>query len=185
MKLIIAYLLIILPAKEFIKFDFGSENGNTNDWFALTDNVMGGVSTSKLNYKATSLEFTGNISFQNNGGFASMRSNFGLYDLSAYTHVTIRFKSDKQKFALTFENSKSWWEPNYKYEFQSEQSTDWKTVTFKLMDFHEEILGRKTGKSIDNEILKKISRIGIITNDKKEGPFSIEIDYIEFSGEKK
>jgi hypothetical protein len=173
-------VLMLLLNKDKLKFDFGTENGNTKDWFTLTDNVMGGVSTSKIVANAKSLEFSGSISFQNNGGFASLRSPFGKYDLSGYTDVSIRFKSSAQKFALTLENSRNWWEPNYKYQFQSEQSSDWKTVTFKLMDIHEEIIGRKTGNVIDKSILKDVCRIGIITNDKKEGPFSIEIDYIEF-----
>jgi hypothetical protein len=30
------------------------------------------------------------------------------------------------------------------------------------------------------ERLKNIVRIGVITTEKKEGPFSLEIDYIEF-----
>jgi hypothetical protein len=53
-------------------------------------------------------------------------------------------------------------------------------VTFRLSDFNEEIIGRKTGNKISKDVLKEILRIGIITNDKKEGNFSIEIDYIEF-----
>jgi hypothetical protein len=181
MKLLVCLFLSVLPGKNKLVFDFGNESGNTKDWVALTDNVMGGVSTASLNYNTGSLDYSGNVSFKNNGGFASLRTNFGAYDLSEFTHVTIRFKSEKQKFAFTLENTKSWWEPNYKYEFQSEEKTDWKTISFKLMDFHEEILGRKTGKSINKSILKDVCRLGIITNDKKEGPFSIEIDYIEFS----
>jgi hypothetical protein len=49
-----------------------------------------------------------------------------------------------------------------------------------LSDFHEEIIGRKSGNKINKGILKNICQIGIITNDKKEGPFTLEIDYIEF-----
>jgi hypothetical protein len=33
---------------------------------------------------------------------------------------------------------------------------------------------------LNNKNLKNIVRIGIITTEKKEGPFSIEIDYVEF-----
>ena len=162
MKLLTMILLMLLTTDNKLRFDFGKEKGNTNDWFTLTDNVMGGVSTSKLTYADKSLKFSGNISFRNNGGFASLRANFGKYDLSAFSEVSIRFRAENQKFALTLENSKNWWEPNYKYEFQSE------------------VIGRKTGASINKSVLKDICRIGVITNDKKEGPFAIEIDFIEF-----
>ncbi len=180
MNTLLMLLLMLFSSNNLLRFDFGNEKGNVKTWFTITDNVMGGVSTSKLDMKGTSILFTGSISFDNNGGFASLRSGFGKYDLSTYDAVRIKFKSQNQKFALTLDNSRNWWEPNYKYEFQSEQSSDWKTVSFNLADFHEEIIGRKSGNKISNSILKNICQIGIITNDKKEGPFSLEIDYIEF-----
>ena len=180
MNIIIISLLMLFSTNETLRFDFGNEKGNVKTWFTITDNVMGGVSTSKLAQKESSILFSGNISFDNNGGFASFRSGFGKYDLSDYNAVRIKFKSENQKFALTLDNSRNWWEPNYKYEFQSEQSSDWKTVNFNLSDFHEEIIGRKSGNKINKGILKNICQIGIITNDKKEGPFTLEIDYIEF-----
>jgi hypothetical protein len=180
MKLITLIFLLFFPFKDKIKLDFGKEENKVKDWYILSDDVMGGLSTYKLNYLPNSLEFSGNISFKNNGGFVSLRSNFDNYDLSNYTNVLIRFRSKNQKFALLLENSKSWWEPNYKYEFQSKPSSEWEIVNINLMDFHEEIIGKKTGKLISKSTLKDICRIGIITNDKKEGSFSLEIDYIEF-----
>lgn len=180
MNIILILLLSLLGSDDKLRFDFGNEKDNVKTWFTITDNVMGGVSSSKISQKADAVQFTGNISFDNNGGFASFRSGFGKYDLSAYDAVRIRFKSENQKFALTLDNSRNWWEPNYKYEFQSEEVSDWKIVNFNLSDFHEEVIGRKTGNKINNSILKNICQIGIITNDKKEGPFSLEIDYIEF-----
>jgi NADH dehydrogenase [ubiquinone] 1 alpha subcomplex assembly factor 1 len=180
MKTISILLLMLLISKDNFRFDFGNDKDKVKSWLTVTDNVMGGLSSAKLIYKGNSLVFTGSISFDNNGGFASLRSGIGKFDLSVFNTVKIKFKSENQKFALTLNNSRNWWEPNYKYEFQSELSSDWKTVTFNLADFHEEILGRKTGNVISNAILKEICQIGIITNDKKEGPFSLEIDYIEF-----
>ena len=38
----------------------------------------------------------------------------------------------------------------------------------------------KRGKKVPNK-LENIIRIGIILSDKKEGPFELEIDYIEFN----
>jgi hypothetical protein len=180
MKLIPILLLMLFTAKDNLRFDFGNEKGNVKTWFTLTDNVMGGVSTSNLSYKNGSIVFSGKVSFENNGGFASFRSGFSKFDLTAYDAVRIRFKSENQKFALTLDNSRNWWEPNFKYVFQSENASDWKTVSFDIAEFHEEVIGRKTGNSINKNILKNICQIGIITNDKKEGPFSLEIDYIEF-----
>jgi hypothetical protein len=41
-------------------------------------------------------------------------------------------------------------------------------------------MGKMTASAVSKDNLEKILRIGIILSDKKEGPFEIEIDYIEF-----
>lgn len=49
-----------------------------------------------------------------------------------------------------------------------------------LNDFMEEVIGQPTGKKADKIILGSILRIGISTNEKREGPFQLEIESIEF-----
>ena len=41
-------------------------------------------------------------------------------------------------------------------------------------------MGQLSGATVSKDKLENIMRIGIILSDKKEGPFEIEIDYIEF-----
>jgi hypothetical protein len=53
-------------------FDF-SDISALGAWFVLNDGVMGGVSQSRILASAsTALLFTGNVSLENNGGFASI-----------------------------------------------------------------------------------------------------------------
>ena len=51
--------------------------GNDSDfiWRIVNDDVMGGVSTSTINYDDGVMTFKGNVSLENNGGFASARSD--------------------------------------------------------------------------------------------------------------
>jgi hypothetical protein len=49
-----------------------------------------------------------------------------------------------------------------------------------LDNFSEEVIGRPTGKKADKSITQGIIRIGITTNEKREGPFELEIESIEF-----
>jgi hypothetical protein len=42
------------------------------------------------------------------------------------------------------------------------------------------VIGEPTGNAMDLRRLNNIVRIGIITNEKKQGPFVLEVDYIEF-----
>ena len=45
-------------------------------WSVVNDTVMGGVSTGELAWVDTAMVFTGELSLENNGGFASVRSPF-------------------------------------------------------------------------------------------------------------
>jgi hypothetical protein len=54
-------------------FDFGAD-GSADGWGVVNDTVMGGVSSGQLALTDGVLVFTGDLSLENNGGFASMRS---------------------------------------------------------------------------------------------------------------
>lgn len=54
-------------------FDFSSPAGLTG-WSVVNDTVMGGVSTGQLAWDDGAMIFTGELSLDNNGGFASVRS---------------------------------------------------------------------------------------------------------------
>jgi NADH dehydrogenase [ubiquinone] 1 alpha subcomplex assembly factor 1 len=54
-------------------FDFTTPGG-VDGWRAVNDTVMGGVSSGELGWSEGMLVFTGELSLDNGGGFASMRS---------------------------------------------------------------------------------------------------------------
>lgn len=54
-------------------FDFGAA-GSANGWSVVNDTVMGGVSSGRLVENDGALIFSGELSLDNNGGFASVRS---------------------------------------------------------------------------------------------------------------
>ena len=56
----------------------------------------------------------------------------------------------------------------------------WEEKIIYFKDFKEYQIGEPTAKKLKDTSLKNIVRMGIITTEKKEGPFSIEIDYVEF-----
>lgn len=51
-------------------------------WRLVNNGVMGGISTSKAIIKDDKIIFSGNVSLENNGGFASLRSPVKDYDFS-------------------------------------------------------------------------------------------------------
>lgn len=56
-------------------FSFPSAEA-VSEWFVVNDTVMGGVSSGRLEWENGALVFTGDLSLDNNGGFASIRSPF-------------------------------------------------------------------------------------------------------------
>ena len=160
--------------------DFGRE-GRVNDWYVVTDRVMGGISNSKVTYSEHSLLFSGYVSLENNGGFASVRSEQQSLDLSRFSKVQIRFRTANldRTFALRLNTNNRYYKPSYNHNFKA-TSTDLQTLHFKLDEFKETILGKTTGNALPLVKLKRILRLGIMLNDKKEGNFSLEIDSIHF-----
>jgi NADH dehydrogenase [ubiquinone] 1 alpha subcomplex assembly factor 1 len=178
--LLLMPLVLFNPHQQDPLINFGSTSKQTKDWVLLSDNVMGGVTTSKLAYTENTLVLTGSISLENYGGFSSVKSKFGRFNLSDYTGVKIRYKASNQKFAFTLEDSQNWTQPNYKGDFSDGEANSWVETTIFFNDFKQFQIGRPTGDMLLPSTLERIVRLGIITTEKKEGPFSIEIDYIEF-----
>jgi hypothetical protein len=157
--------------------DFGQSKDTS--WYSVNDTVMGGRSSGTTNYKKDILVFEGSVSFENNGGFASVRSPYEAKDLSEFSEVVIRYRCQGQSLNFSLERHQQWYLPNYKVVLP-ETDMVWKTKICPLNSFEEYRVGRPTGKAITPEVLKRVIRFGIMTNDKKEGPFSAEIDYIRF-----
>jgi monofunctional biosynthetic peptidoglycan transglycosylase len=165
--------------KDPLVFDFGAGK-NFGKWTIVNDGVMGGLSQSKASLDADTLLFTGDVSLQNNGGFVSLRSPLGNYDLSSYTYCEIRFKSDtSRKFEVLIEKDTPFYLPKFRMKF-SGASNEWQTLTIPLRDFEISRMGSSIQQGIEPKNLQDIQRIGFILADKQEGSFRLWIDYLKF-----
>ncbi len=172
-------LVIIFTGNPY-SIEFGNAAGRTNNWVILSDNVMGGMSEASVDYSKASVTLKGFVSMQNRGGFVSLKSGWGKMNLAAFKTVKITFRSTTQVYAFTLENSRRWYEPAYKHNFSAAKANTWETVYLKLDDFTEERIGTPTGNKAGNAVLENIIRIGIATNEKREGPFQLEIESVTF-----
>jgi len=157
--------------------DFGTEKMG-DQWVVLNDGVMGGLSKGKIAMQTNSLQFKGEISLANNGGFASIRSPYGDCALAEKSSVVLSYRTVGYSFAFLLKTDKRYYNPYYKLALPHTAGY-WKTARLDLMDFEEYIMGRKTGKKITKEKLKEVIRLGIITNEKKADDFFIEINYLK------
>ncbi|MEM6378490.1 MAG: CIA30 family protein [Bacteroidota bacterium] len=166
------------PSTAPFRIDFG-ETGNAQDWMIVNDGVMGGLSRGEGFFTDSSLVFQGEVSLDNNGGFASLRSAYQDFDLSTYDKVVIRCKSKGVQFAFTMNIYRQFYLPSFKKRI-SASSEDWQIIELPLKEFYAYRLGRQLDYKLDQENLEQIIRLGFITDEKKYAPFKFEIDYLEF-----
>jgi Complex I intermediate-associated protein 30 (CIA30) len=91
-------------------------------WGAVDDVVMGGVSISGLKVLPDRAIFSGQVSTDNSGGFASIRTrNFSPpLDLSPYRGIALAVQGDGQRYKLLLRSSEQWDGLGYAYSFDTE-----------------------------------------------------------------
>ncbi|CAM9424927.1 unnamed protein product [Chrysoparadoxa australica] len=109
-----------------------------NQWGSLDDVVMGGVSSSGLEVVGADgstkhdkpvAVFSGEVSTNNNGGFASIRTRSldPVLDLSAYDGISLRVKGDGNRFKFTTYDSSGWDRLGYCSTFDT-KAGDWQDI---------------------------------------------------------
>ncbi len=103
-------------------FDFSQRDFNLSQtWGAVDDVVMGGVSSSGIQLEQGNAVFTGTVSTDNNGGFASVRTrNFEPpLDLSGKQGIELRLKGDGQRYKFLVRDNDGWDSVAYSYSFDT------------------------------------------------------------------
>lgn len=126
----------IEPRTSLTLFDFSQPSAAVEDvWGAIDDVVMGGVSSSSISTKEGVAVFTGVVSTDNNGGFASVRTrNFNpSLNLSAYAGIELQVKGDGQRYKFILRGSEKWDGVGYCYSFDT-QPNQWISVKIPFSD---------------------------------------------------
>ncbi|MBN3943113.1 CIA30 family protein [Nostoc sp. NMS9] len=125
-NLVEAAVKYLPQAKEKLIFDFTKPSAELKDnWGALDDVVMGGVSASNIQLVENTALFAGNVSTANSGGFASVRTkNFDPpFNLSDYEGVKLRVKGDGQRYKIFLRTDTKWDGIGYSYSFDTVANT--------------------------------------------------------------
>lgn len=156
-------------------FDRGRVSLN---WQIVNDSVMGGISNSGLDRVDDGVvRFSGRLSLENNGGFASVRAAGQFPDLSEARAIMIRVKGDGRVYQLRMRMSNGWRAPDYSAEFTTKLG-QWQTFVLPLADFAAGWRGR-TVRDAPPLDPGQIRSIGILLGDKTPGGFAIDIDWIK------
>lgn len=152
--------------------------GEEERWEIMTDEVMGGVSQSQMLITSSKTAiFHGEVSLENYGGFASIRTRPQEYQLDGYAGLSLRVKGDGKKYRLRLRTDEAFEGIAYQAGFTT-QSEKWITVYLPFNEFIPVFRGRAVPEAPKLEA-GHIRRIGFMIADKQAGPFTLEIEWVK------
>ena len=151
-------------------------------WTTINDPVMGGLSTSTVTFGDGGLVFSGTISLDNNGGFASTRGpqdpGIGQRATGA-TALAVRARGDGKTYVMKLDSAGQPW--SYIQRFSTAPGV-WRSYEMPIGGF--QAVGMRLDpapqapQSLDPST---VSRVSIYILDKQQGPFELTVSAINAS----
>ncbi len=150
---------------------------SADDWRIVNDGVMGGLSSSQMHLTDEGvIEFTGEVSLENNGGFASIRSTLKEYDFSDYSGIKLKVKGDGKTYSISMKQTYNFTGYFYTTNFET-KNNEWIEVDLPFDRFSLKYFGRTIEENPDMP-LENIKEVSLLIGEKQEGQFKIVIDKI-------
>jgi len=146
-------------------------------WRPVDDVVMGGVSRSSFERAGAGVaRFSGNVSLENFGGFASVRTPPRDWDAAGAQAFLLRVRGDGKIYKFTVRTSDGFDGIQYQSRFTT-TAGEWTDVRLPVREFVATFRGRKVpfAASLDPA---KARAIGFMISDKQAGPFELLVDRI-------
>ena len=147
-------------------------------WRVVNDTVMGGVSASRWTVSPNDGYgiFSGNVSLENYGGFASVRGDTPSGHFGHATEVKLNIKGDGKTYKFCIRTTQMG--PSVSYQHDVVTTGDVQEVVLPLDAFIPRWRGRVVGDALTLNAAD-ISGVGFLISDKQEGPFSLIVSRIE------
>ena len=178
LPVLLAVLFMQAVAEKAIEplLDFTSPDA-ARKWQAVNDGVMGGVSDGR--FKITpdnTMEFSGRLSLENNGGFASVRTKPTELEIKHGDTLIVRVKGDGREYVLNIYTKSRRMAFAYRAPLPTTKD-EWTEVAVPLNDFLPTAFGRQI-QGMGPVEPSQINGIGFMLSDKKPGPFRLEIESV-------
>lgn len=154
-------------------------------WYTINDDVMGGISQSNVTVDRNlqRLTFSGSVSLENNGGFASVRSQWTGYNLAAFDGVALRLRGDGNTYRFRIRTEATGSEIAYTALFET-TAGEWQEVYIPFVEMVPLYRGFvvPAAGALDPASIRSF---GLMVSDKQKGDFRLEIDWINAVSENK
>lgn len=169
-----------LMAEDIERVLFSFEKADAAEqWQCVNDGVMGGRSEGRVKFvDSKQMEFYGNLSLANNGGFASVRSSRIDLGLADGDSLVARVSGDGRKYSFNLYTPNRRTAFSYRADFQT-KNNEWIEVRIPLDKF----VATSFGRVLPDLKLEPatVNGLGILLGDQKEGPFKLEVAWIKQS----
>ena len=167
-------LAALLVAVTLLDFD---DPADAASWRPVDDVVMGGVSHSAFEQAGTGVaRFHGNVSLENFGGFASVRTPPRAWDTAGAEAFVLRVRGDGKTYKFTIRTGDGFDGIQYQQRFTATAGT-WSDVRLPVSEFVATFRGRKVpfAPSLDPA---RVRAIGLMISDKQAGSFELLVDRV-------
>lgn len=173
----LTFLFMSIIKEPHYVFNFSTDTA-LKQWIIVNDGVMGGLSQSQLQWEDEGYaQFSGELSTENNGGFASTRcrpQNLGLSN--TINGIRIHVKGDGNVYQFRIHTDQLFDGAAYKYLFET--NGEWQTIEIPF----DECKATYRGRIIPNAPSIKpneVQQVGFLIAEKQVGPFALKIKSIE------
>lgn len=160
-------------ATAFIDFQQRQELDN---WVIVNDTVMGGRSRTVLDIYDRHLSFSGILSLENNGGFASIRRVYNGKDWLSGKPIEIQVKGDGRVYQLRFKTNRRVDSVNYVASFKT-KADEASVFRFNQSDFVPQFRGRIVRDTPPLDFAN-IRQVGLMLADGNPGEFILLLERI-------
>jgi hypothetical protein len=167
-------VLALLVATTLLDFD---AEADATLWRPVDDVVMGGVSRSAFEQAEPGIaRFSGHVSLENFGGFASVRTPPRDWDAAGARAFLLHVRGDGKTYKFTVRTGDGFDGIQYQARFGT-PAGEWTEVRLPVRDFVATFRGRKVpfAPSLDPA---RVRALGLMISDKQAGPFELLVDRI-------
>lgn len=150
------------------------------NWQIVNDRVMGGISRSTFEMKDDGFAlFSGTVSLENNGGFASVRTQATApADLSDFKGLSVRVLGDGKTYSLRLKTVKNGQITRYSYEARFDtRPGEWQTHKLSFNEFKPVFRGNSVRGNPELNT-DAVIELGFMIQDGQEGPFRMGVSKI-------
>lgn len=151
--------------------DFTNQNTMRDCWI-VNDSVMGGVSQSSLREDPHGMFFEGQVSLENNGGFASMRSTVRFPQATQL--IELLAKGDGKRYKLVLRTELA---PRVTYVADFIAEPAWQNYRFHLNQFKAAFRGQDVHAPTLS--FSDVIEFGILISNGQAGRFAIQLKTLQ------